>query len=752
MNKISCFILFMSGYMCLAQQLSGVVTDALNSEPIPGAKIELKDLQLATYTDADGQFSFEGSWPEELWLKVSSVTYESQTVSVACCDLIELSLQPDPHNMQEVMVRVEHRDLQGSMTQKTDYIELDQLSVISPLTITEALTQIDGVQMASYGPLNSKPVIRGMQGMRVVTFLNGMRINNQQWGGDHGLGISQAGMESAEVIKGPMSLIYTGDATGGLLYLKDGSFAPQNSYSVEMNSQFETVSMGTQNSIVYKLSGKKLRMSAAGIYSNYADYKLPNNRYLSDSRMNDMGGKFKLGYNSGKWNLELNYLYSNSTVGIPGHTHDVNPAPESFMLDEQDRDYSLPHQKIQNHFGNLKATYFANSKNKMEFYVNHGFNNLAEFGEKIFKPEIDMYLNSSSVQARHHWNPNERLQLLSGIQTIFENNENGANAYDQLIEDSDQYDVGVYSSLSYDLKSVKLNAVVRFDQRAVRSADFSGDYPNFNAAVGLRKQWDGKSIKDLSAHISSGTRAPHLSELLSDGVHHGTVRYELGSRDLQSERFIQLDFNYEFSNEHFSLMFNPYTTYSMGYIQLAQVDTIIDGMDVYEYTAMDGVLLYGLETRAHYHPHFAHRLHFETGYSNTFGRKLGIVQAGEDLYFMPQARLRSNVRIELSKNKAFGFASLIVQHNYFFNQDRVGPLETATDDYHILQLGCQMTWDGNWPVQFSFGVRNALNTSYINHMSNLKSLGLMEPGRSFYFNLKWNIEGRNKIKKVINNQ
>ena len=36
-------------------------------------------------------------------------------------------------------------------------------------------------------------------------------------------------------------------------------------------------------------------------------------------------------------NLELNYLYSNSTVGIPGHTHDINPAPESFMLDEQNR-------------------------------------------------------------------------------------------------------------------------------------------------------------------------------------------------------------------------------------------------------------------------------------------------------------------------------------------------------------------------------------------------------------------------------
>ena len=742
MNKISCFILFMTGSICFAQQLSGVVTDALKNKPIPGAKIVLKDLQVATYSDVDGKFKLEGDWPENLLLQVSLATYETQIISIACCEFIELVLQPDPHNMEEVMVRVERRELQGSMTQKTDYINLDRLSVISPQTITEALTQIDGVQMASYGPLNAKPVIRGMQGMRVVTFLNGMRINNQQWGGDHGLGISQAGMESAEVIKGPMSLIYTGDATGGLLYLKDGSFAPQNSYSVEMNSQFETVSLGTQNSMVYKQSGEKLRLSAAGIFSSYADYTLPNGSYLSDSRMKDMGAKFKLGYNSGKWNLELNYLYSNSRVGIPGHTHDANPVAESFMIDYQDRTKSLPYQKIQNHFGNLKATYFVNSKNKMEFFVNHGYNNLAEFGEKNYTPAIDMYLNSSSVQARHHWKPTKKLQLLSGIQGILESNENGLTAEERLIKDSDQYDLGFYSSLSYDLKGVKLNAVVRFDHRAVRSTDFNGDYSNLNAAIGLRKQWKGSSVKDLSMHVSSGSRAPHLSELLSDGVHHGAVRYELGDRNLGSERFVQLDVNYEFSNEHFSLMVNPYTTVASGYIQLAQVDSIIDGMEVYKYTAKERVLLYGLETRVHYHPHFAHRLHFEVGYSNTFGRELGLVQEGEDLYFMPQARLRSNVRIELSKKKALGFASVIVQHNYFFNQDRIGPLETATDPYHLLQLGCQMKWDGNWPVQLSFGVRNALNTSYINHMSSLKTLGLMEPGRSLYLNLKWNIKGK----------
>lgn len=737
----------MTGYVCIAQQLTGVVKDGLNNESIPGAKIELKELGVATFTDVNGRFKLEGNWPDEFILRASATTYESKTISVTCCDSINLTLSPDPHDMDEVMVSVELRELQGSMTQKTDYMKLDKLDVITPLSVAEALTQIDGVQMSSYGPLNSKPVIRGMQGMRVVTFLNGMRINNQQWGGDHGLGISQVGMESAEVIKGPMSLIYTGDATGGLLYLKDGSFAPQNSYSIQVNSQFESVNIGTKNSIVYRLSGKKLRMSAAGIFSSYADYALPNGRYLSDSRMQDMGGKFKLGYNSGKWNLELNYLYSNSRVGIPGHTHDVDPEPESFMIDYQDRKKSLPYQKIQNHFANIKTSYFISSKHKMEFYLNHGYNNLKEFEEKNFTPGIDMYLNATSFQARHHWHPHNNLQVLSGIQASAQSNNNGVTAEERLIDDSDQYDVGLYSSLSYDFGGLKMNTVIRVDQRAVRSSNFNNDYPNINASIGIRKEWKAQTRQDLAFHISSGTRAPHLSELLSDGIHHGAVRYILGDPSLVSERFVQLDLNYEISNEHVSLILNPYWTIANNYIQLAELDSVIDGLAVYEYQSMDLALLYGIEARLHYHPHFAHRLHFETGYSNTFGGELSFVQSGEDLYFMPQARLRSNIRIELSNKKTFGFASVLLQSNYFFSQSRVGPLETPTNAYATIDLGCQMKWDFEWPLQLSFGVRNALNASYVNHMSSLKSLGLTEPGRSFYINLKWQIEGKNGSNK-----
>ena len=122
--------------------------------------------------------------------------------------------------------------------------------------------------------------------------------------------------------------------------------------------------------------------------------------------------------------------------------------------------------------------------------------------------------------------------MLSGIQASAQSNNNGVTAEERLIDDSDQYDVGLYSSLSYDFGGLKINTVIRVDQRAVRSSDFNNDYPNINASIGIRKEWKAKSRQDLACHISSGTRAPHLSELLSNGIHHGAVRYELGDPSL----------------------------------------------------------------------------------------------------------------------------------------------------------------------------------------------------------------------------
>ena len=53
----------------------------------------------------------------------------------------------------------------------------------------------------------------------MVVYNQGVRLENQQWGEEHGIGISSSGVESIEVIKGPLYVLYGSDAgvdTGAL--------------------------------------------------------------------------------------------------------------------------------------------------------------------------------------------------------------------------------------------------------------------------------------------------------------------------------------------------------------------------------------------------------------------------------------------------------------------------------------------------------------------------------------------------------
>ena len=72
--------------------------------------------------------------------------------------------------------------------------------------MVESITELGGVDMISSGQGIQKVVVRGLSGMRVVTYLNGMQINNQQWANDHGIGFTDLGINEVELIKGSKCL------------------------------------------------------------------------------------------------------------------------------------------------------------------------------------------------------------------------------------------------------------------------------------------------------------------------------------------------------------------------------------------------------------------------------------------------------------------------------------------------------------------------------------------------------------------
>lgn len=718
-----------------AQEIQGQVLDSLTKQGIPLSVVVLTDYNLGTQCDSSGRFQFTGSFPEKVSIKVSSYGYETRFFEARLGEKLIISLFSQHLELDEVTVSGARNLLQRDNSVRVEHSSISELNVVPVTNLGQAIEAIPGVYNASTGNGISKPVIRGLQGSRVLTLLNGIRIENQQWGGDHGMGLTDLGIESVEVIKGPASLLYGADALGGVIYFFDESYAPQKTHILKISSQFEHNSMGSVSSLFYRGSIKGLRINGGGRFNTQADYQLPNGQYVKNSRFRDMAGKVSLGWSRGKWISNLKYSYASARVGLSGHTHDSIIVPELFISSDQLRSKTLPVQYFTNHIASFDNK-FIFKKHTLDLLVGFTQNALEEFEEKVTIPALELNLQNVLYNFKVNSEIGKRFTAVYGIQGMFQNMVNGSKASERLLPNSLQYDNGIYTNFYYDLQKWKFQAGVRADLRTLSSESDSIDFP-----VSFRKTFSGFNFafgtvysakrQLVRINISSGFRVPHMSELLSDGVHHGTLRYEVGDVNLVPEKAIQIDLTYEVSGDHLSFVLNPFVSQIKDYIGLNPQDSIVEGLPLFNYEQLDQAQLYGADFGFHYHPHFAHVLHIESSFSYLRGTS----GSSQNLSLMPQARISSSAIVRLNMKTKFRISEIVLQHQYFLPQNDVVSYETRSVDYSVFNVGMNMKSMGNQVVEIQVGARNFTNTKYINHLSRLKNIGLESPGLKLYLKL-----------------
>lgn len=728
-------LLIISAMHVNAQLFSGRVVEADGQKGIAFAKVTLVDFQHGALTDESGYFKIPGKFPEKLHLRVSAYGYETIELEVSSTDTVRISLAQTHLEVDEVEVTASRNELKRNSVTYVELRSIDELTEVPVTGLGQALEAIPGVYNSSTGNGISKPVIRGLQGTRVVSLLNGVRIENQQWGGDHGMGLSELGIGSVEVLKGPASLLYGADALGGVIYYADEGYAVHGKQELTLSSQFESNSLGTTNTAFYKGSVGGLKLMAGARYASHADYTLSSGLFVKNSRYQDVAARFGAGWSRGKWVASLKYSYSRSALGIPGHTHDSVISPDLFKSEKQVRKSTLPLQHFVNHIASFENKLLY-GKHSVQLLVAFTSNELTEFEEKVTIPGLRMILNNVPYKLNVSSRIGTGWKLNYGIQGMFQWQHNDPKAEELLLPNSQQLDNGIYAVLDWERGKWKTQAGVRADFRQL-NADahpghfpnaFSGSYTGYNFAIGTNYTPSRRHIMRLN--LSSGFRIPHLTELLSNGVHHGTFRYEVGTSNLRSEQAIQLDASYEFTGEHLSLVVNPFVNVIENYIYAAAQDSFIDGYQVFRYEQQNQVLLAGADAGFHWHPHFAHFLHLESSFSY-----LGFQSGNNAITLIPQPRVNTTASIRFGMKSAIKLEDIVFQYNYFLPQTDVGPFEKPSADYGLLNIGVRIGWDGKVPATLQLGVRNALNTNYTNHLSRLKNIGLENPGRNLYVKL-----------------
>lgn len=746
MKNLLAGLILLNTALCTAQTFSGKIVDSETKAAIPYASIYLVDYQTGIVCDSAGGFVFNIDLPEAVMVHVTAVEYEGLLSNVTTTKFSQLELSKTHLEIEEMVVSAARGVLQRDNAIYIETRKIDELNAI-PERMAGLISSIPGVYQASGGSGVSKPVIRGMQGTRVVTSWNGLRIENQQWGGDHGMALGTLGIGSVEVMKGPASLIYGADALGGVIYFSDREFVHNGTHKIQLETGVESATMATISSLDYRVSFNNLRLSASGSFSNYADYRLPNGNYVLNSRFAEGAGKLALAWNKKRWLSQLNYMYIRNRVGIPGEESDstlLNP----FETTVQSREASFPSQLIENHFISLKNHWFV-TRGSVDLLIGQTINKLREL-ETIDEIAFNTTLSNSLYHLKWDYEIGGGFTLVSGLQGGIQFNRNGVADDEPLIPDFNQLDNGAYSLISWKRNGGqerwRVQAGVRYDVRALEvfeselAGTFKRNYQSVNGSIGM--VW-GTGQHTLRGNVSTGFRSPHVSELTANGAHHGALRYEIGNPNLISERGTQLDGVYEFGTDHIEFILNPFFNYIQHYIFANPTDSVNDGLPVFEYDQLDAVLLYGLDIGFHYHPHFAHWMHWESTYSHIIGEGAN----GFDLPLMPQNRLGTSLKFSMDrllKGKKFSFQNVVVKHTAFFEQNRIALDETASSFYHLIDLGLNLKLTIKTPIEFGIGARNVLNESYIDHLSRLKNIGVQQTGRDFYVRVKFTINDRFK--------
>ena len=654
------------------------------------------------------------------------------------------------------------------------------VSIVTPQTlratastnIIDAISHQPGVSQLTTGGSISKPIIRGLGYNRVVVMSEGVRQEGQQWGDEHGVEVDGSGVGSVEILKGPASLMYGSDAMAGVVILHAQPTLAEGEMRAQVSSEYQTnnglfgynLSMaGNQHGLVWDA---RYSDKMAHAYKNKYD------DYVPGSQFRERAGRLMLGVNRPWGHSRLTGTAYHLTPGIVEGERDTDTG-ELLCSSASPKTYgkSLPFQQVK-HYKLVWDNSLNFSSGSLKALLGYQQNRRQEFEESPDDYELYFKLHTLTYDLRYVTNEWDGWKLSTGIGGMYQNSGNEGEEY--LIPDYRLFDFGVYATATKTIgERWTLNGGVRYDHRRLhgyeltedgdlRFADVSRHFNGLTGSLG--------AVCNLSEHfnlrlnLARGFRTPNMSELSSNGVHEGSIRYELGNSRLKAEYSLQADLGLDFSSRYISAQVALFANRIDNYIFTHRLNQVIEeGYLTYAYTQGDARLL-GFEAGADFHP--VHSVHFSNTFSFVDARLMHANADTRYLPFTPAPCWASELKWELyhhSHTTVNHHHTTDAAHRSLFNNlyvavgldcylkqthiYRADNTETPTPGYALLSLsaGTDIQVKGRKVAELYVDADNLLDKAYQNHLSRLKYADdNVITGRSGVFNM-----GRNITFKVV---
>ena len=403
-------------------------------------------------------------------------------------------------------------------------------------SLGETLMQEPGIHSSGFSTGSSRPIIRGLEGPRVKILQNGMSNGDlSAISNDHAVGASSLSAQQIEILRGPATLLYGSGAIGGAVNIVNGRIptrleerptgeAELRASSVDSGSSFAFTADRAAGNIGLHIDGNMLR---AG------NYRIPGNSIVegggdtgrltfSGNRENNLGVGASMIQSWGYVGASVSQI--DKLYGIRGRdgSSKIDLLQTRFDVDSLIRSPFEGFDALRIKLGqsDYRHTELDGGVDPHIKFTNRSLESRIELAHQPvagWRGRLGMQTDGSTVQALNLEDPNES--------TVPRTRSNSTAAF--IVEETD-------------IGDVRLNAGARIEQVGRRpNGNTNRNFTLGSASFGAL--WSFTPGYALGSTLSYAQRAPTAEELYSNGAHHPTETFDIGSSSLKKETSQNID-------------------------------------------------------------------------------------------------------------------------------------------------------------------------------------------------------------------
>lgn len=477
-------------------------------------------------------------------------------LSAFSLNLLAAAAEPTlpPQIVAPVLVKASTEKLDPDSVAPAVVLSILQLESMSQGNLGDLLAGVPGVSSSYFGPNAGRPIVRGLEGDRVKITQNGTAtLDASSVSPDHAVSADPLTIRRIEVLRGPSALLYSSSILGGVINLID------NRMPVELQPSQVTL-LGRVGSV----DGlRATSLLAEGSIGNWA-YHVDGFRKTTDNLSTPVGVISDTASSAGGAGVGLAYVGKVSRLGFAfsglDSSYGVSEPGVLIGLHQGRWDFSGAVNCDSDLVSGLEGKLGISDYRHAEYdngvigtnFANKGWDGRVVASldnKKGFEGKIGLSggISDFTVEGDEAFLPVTRSTNAACFGS-FTNRLSGAWK--------------LRSGFRTESDKVSAQAWAHDGVQLIHPAD-TRTFTPLALSAGLVRELPG--AWEASMTISRTERAPNMQELYADGPHLGTNAYEVGSRLLDTEKAVGLEFALAKTkgkvSGSFSLYYNRFSSY-----------------------------------------------------------------------------------------------------------------------------------------------------------------------------------------------